>query len=314
MTATSRADAPAQADRQGPARPERAPIRHIAAGVDGFPEGDDAAVLGAAIADAAGATLTLVSVQPEPLLLLPRELGWKAMHKQHREYLRKTRDRYAPEARTRVETDWSVARALERVVSRQHRDLLVVGSSRHADEGEVRIGKRTHQLLQHAPCALAVAPSGLSRQSQYRIGSIGVGFDGGPESLAAVSLAAWLARSAGVMLRIYAVVDDRLPAIGWSGLGAVMLIAEWDDVLDREAAELRRLARSAVRGAGDRAEIEVVRGRPADALLGLSGEVDLLVIGSRRWGAFARVMLGSTGESLMRGAACPLLVTPRRST
>lgn len=54
-----------------------------------------------------------------------------------------------------------------------------------------------------------------------------------------------------------------------------------------------------------------VRGRSADALLALSGEVDLLLIGSRRWGAGARVLLGSTGEALMQAAACPVLAVPR---
>ena len=67
-----------------------------------------------------------------------------------------TRDAFAPRARLAVETDASVARALERAVAREHHDLLVVGSSRHATEGHVRIGKRTRQLIGHAGCALAV--------------------------------------------------------------------------------------------------------------------------------------------------------------
>jgi nucleotide-binding universal stress UspA family protein len=54
-----------------------------------------------------------------------------------------------------------------------------------------------------------------------------------------------------------------------------------------------------------------LRGRPADRLLELCADVDLLVIGSRRWGAVARLMLGSTGEALMHDASCPVLVVPR---
>lgn len=57
-----------------------------------------------------------------------------------------------------VETDLAVPRALERVVRREHRDLLVVGSSRHGPDGRVRIGKRSRQLLCHFKCALAIAP------------------------------------------------------------------------------------------------------------------------------------------------------------
>jgi hypothetical protein len=40
----------------------------------------------------------------------------------------------------------------------------------------------------------------------------------------------------------------------------------------------------------------------ADSLRELSGDVDLLVIGSRRWGPMARLLLGGTGEALVHGA------------
>jgi nucleotide-binding universal stress UspA family protein len=35
------------------------------------------------------------------------------------------------------------------------------------------------------------------------------------------------------------------------------------------------------------------------------------VIGSRRWGAAARLLLGSIGEALMHSARCPVMVVPR---
>jgi len=134
----------------------------VAAGVDGYPQGRDAAALGALLARATGGELLLVAVHPEPLVVLPAELGWTAMRKQAEETLRQTRDEVAPGARTVVETDWSVPRALERVVAREHRNLMIMGSSRRGPEGRVRIGKRTRQLLCHFRCALAVAPRGLS--------------------------------------------------------------------------------------------------------------------------------------------------------
>ena len=88
-------------------------------------------------------------------MVRPAELGWTAMRKQAEEALRQTRDELAPGARIAVETDWSVPRALERVVAREHRNLLVMGSSRRGPERRVRIGKRTRQLLCHFRCALA---------------------------------------------------------------------------------------------------------------------------------------------------------------
>jgi hypothetical protein len=35
------------------------------------------------------------------------------------------------------------------------------------------------------------------------------------------------------------------------------------------------------------------------------------VIGSRRWGAFERVVVGSTAEELLRRTPCSLLLVPR---
>jgi nucleotide-binding universal stress UspA family protein len=287
-------------------------VSRIAVGVDGYPEGKDAVVLAAAIARVTQAELMLVAVHPDPLVVLPEELNWKSLEKQAATMLAEVRDSLAPDARTVVETDLSVPRALERVVRREHRDLLVVGSSRHGPEGRVRIGKRTRQLLCHFKCALAIAPRGVHDRPVQELRRIGVGYDGGPESEAALALAGSIALAAGAELRLCGVVDDRLPPIGWSALatgGAA--VPRWEEAVLAQIGSLRELAFSAAEVTGANAHAEVLRGRPADALLKLSAEMDLLVIGSRRWGPVARLLLGSTGEALAHDAGCPLLVAPR---
>jgi len=297
--------------RRRPSESRPTGIARIAAGIDGFRSGEDAAALAAAIAEATGAELLLVSVHPDPLVAVPPAPSWKALHTRSEAILHEARDRHAPDARVLIETDWSVARGLERAVAAAHRDLLVVGSSRHAREGRVQIGKRTRQLLGHARCALAVAPAGLSEHDDFRLARIGVGFDGGPESEAALSLAAWLAEVSGASLHVLGVVDDRLLPAGSPGLGAALRISDLDGVYDQRASDLRRGAERALGDAAGSAAIEIARGRPADALAALAREVDLLLIGSRRWGGVARVLLGSTGEALMHGSSCPVLVVPR---
>lgn len=77
-------------------------VARIAAGVDGYLEGRDAAVLGAAIARVVGAELMLVAIHPDLLVPTPPESGWKALHKQAEVLLRETRDALAPGARI----DW----------------------------------------------------------------------------------------------------------------------------------------------------------------------------------------------------------------
>jgi nucleotide-binding universal stress UspA family protein len=291
-----------------------AAVARIAVGVDGYPEGQDATVLGAMIAHATGAQLMLVAVHPDPVVVLPSELGWRGMHAQAEEFLRNTRDEEAPEARIVVETDWSVPRALGRVVRREHRDLLVVGSTPRAPEGRVQIARRTRQLLCHCPCALGVAPRGWREHRGQRFERIGVGYDGTAEARAALALAGSIAGGAGARLVVRAVVDDRIPTAGWLEAGRARVASMWHEMLEPQAESLRADADAAAAGLGrdvSDVNVEVLRGAPADALAELCGQVDLLVIGSRRWGAVSRVLLGSTGEALMRGASCPVLVAPR---
>ena len=301
-------------------------IARIAVGVDGYPEGRDAATLGAALARATGADLMLVAIHPEPLVVLPEGMDWTGLHRHARETLREVRDSLAPDARIDVETDLSVPRGLRRVVRRDHRDLLVMGSSRHAPEGHLQIGKRTRQLLCHFECALAVATRGLHSRPEHPIVRIGVGYDATPEAHAALTLAGSIASASGAELVVLGVVDDRVRTVGFSQIasksGAVPVLASsagagegvtpgWDELVEATEQSMRGELEEAAGATGATVHTEVLRGRPADALLDLCQRVDLLIIGSRRWGPVARVMLGSTGEALLHAASCPVLVVPR---
>ena len=288
------------------------PFARIAVGIDGHPEGWDAAVLASMIASASGAEVMLVAIHPDPMVVLPAELGWSGMRKEAQRVLRETRDAIAPGARILVETDWSIPRALERVAQREHRDLIVVGSNRRGPEGRVRIGNLTRQLLSHSRCALAVAPRGFSERLARRITRIGVGYDGAPESEAALALAGSLAIHAGATLHVRGVIDDSVPMVGWQSAGREQVLEMWEALLEPQFAALLERAQNASEATGaDVGEVDVRRGRPADALLELCEGVDLLVIGSRRWGGAARVLLGRTGEALMHDASTAVLVVPR---
>jgi nucleotide-binding universal stress UspA family protein len=65
-------------------------------------------------------------------------------------------------------------------------------------------------------------------------------------------------------------------------------------------------------GNGVRIERAAIEGQPVSALLETAREDDLLVVGSRGRGGFARLVLGSVSEQVSRHAPCPVLIHRRR--
>jgi nucleotide-binding universal stress UspA family protein len=65
---------------------------------------------------------------------------------------------------------------------------------------------------------------------------------------------------------------------------------------------------------GLRIESEVLVDDPADALVSVSPDLDLLVMGSRGYGPRLGVLLGSVSRRVTMKAHCPVLVVPRGST
>lgn len=277
-------------------------LRTIVAGCNGRDRGRGAVVLAHALAAATGARLIVAGVQLDPPV--PFE-SYGTVHAALEHDLKATRDALAPGARVRVVPGFSPAQALVRVAEKTRADLIVVGS---------RPGRRpghAMQVLHGAACAVAVAPDGDATRVELR--RIGVGVDDVPEARDALALARDLARGAGARLVLRTVVDDAIP--GWIGLegttaytGAHRAVVA--DRIDDAGARLRAhlAAIATVPAEGD-----VVAGDPAHELIALSGEVDLLVLGSRRWGAVRRLALGSTSESVIRDARGPVLVPPRHA-
>lgn len=287
-----------------------AQIERIAAAVNGRPEGDDAAVLAAAISGAVGGDLMLISIEPELPLVIPGA-NWRRMRQETKTMLANTRDAFAPGARSGIDSDLFDARGIRRLVAQEHRQLVVCGSSHRGQVGQVLMGRTTRQLVEHEQCALAIAPHGLSTEGELAIKRIAGGYDGTPEARAALALAAAIATGCGARLIVRGVVDDRIPALGWPSLWIEPFRMCWDEVMDDEVVSLRTRLEAATAKLSVPVSVEVDRDVPSESLLDLSATADLLVIGSRRWGPLARLVLGGTGEALTRGARCSLLIVPR---
>ncbi len=157
--------------------------------------------------------------------------------------------------------------------------LLVVGSSPSAEQGRIAIGGRTRQLLQHAGCPLAVATRGLHERGGPALRTIGVGFDGGPEATAALELAGELAARGG--RKAARAQRGGGPAARRFEYAAPL---EWESLIEERRGVMEERLASAAGGIGCAVQTEVLIGSPAADIAGLSESVDLLVVGSRRWG------------------------------
>jgi nucleotide-binding universal stress UspA family protein len=192
----------------------------------------------------------------------------------------------------------SVARGLHELAETVRADLLVLGSSRQSLLGHAVIRDDTRAALTGAPCAVAIAPAGYSEHPRV-MREIGVGYDGSAESEYAVDVARELADEWGAKLSAFTAVS--VPTLAF-GPGQRPL-TDAINALVSQAKE--RIA--ALGGVKPHAAY----GTAAEELAVYSASLDLLIVGSRRYGPIGRLIHGSTSARLARTARCALLVLPR---
>lgn len=256
----------------------------IVVGADGSPQGRDAVVLGARIAAATGAGLTLLGTFSVSLFPSPGYSDRRTSMRHAEHQLAVDSELYAPEAFVHVVADSSPARALRHHAEEWNADLVIVGSAEDTPIGRAAISHTGRDLLSHAPFAVGIAQAGIHSQD-FELKTVGVGYDGGRESEVALSFASEIASGAGAALEAVTVVEE-------------------------DETRALRQAEAAVGKLPARSHVEAVVGEPKTYLYDASDGYDLLVIGSRRWGTLARVVLGGVGETLTSGAGCSLVVTP----
>ncbi|HYN84720.1 MAG TPA: universal stress protein [Pyrinomonadaceae bacterium] len=133
----------------------------------------------------------------------------------------------------------------------------------------------------------------------------------------AVAAAAGLARLTGARLVCLHVVEPVVPAVGWTPVAEPLPLADVGAHLEETAA--RELPLFAHRAAGDEGlEVEevIAHGEAASEIVRVARErgADLIVISSHGRTGLGRILFGSTAESVVRHAHCPVLVVkPGRS-
>jgi nucleotide-binding universal stress UspA family protein len=271
----------------------------VLVGVDGRPGGRDAIALATQLMEP-GSHLTLACVYGGNLLFSSgAALALAAGRKESERLLTRARADASLDAELATYAAPSVGRGLHELAERQRADLLVVGSCHRGMLGRVLLGDDTRAMLNGAPCAIAIAPSGYA-EMPHRLGNVGIGYDASPESHKALAAARVLAERHGSTIHALSVVSlqsipngEPIP-VGWPQIAAGLVDDELKRFHDVEDV------------VGD-----ATYGEPSEELARFADELDLLIVGSRGYGPIGRLLNGSTSNFLARRARCPLLVLPR---
>ena len=206
----------------------------------------------------------------------------------------------------------SAARALHETAERSDAGLLVVGSTRRGAVGRILPGSTAERLMHGAPCAIAVVPHGW--EPRGGIETVGVAYVQSPEGHEALRSAHALARRAGATLRVLTVAKVGLAGYGETeattadrrGLG-------FEEVEGHHRVQAEQRVRETVATLGDDVHVEVdgFLEDPADTLIRVSENLDLLVVGSRGYGPLRAVLLGGVSRRVAAEAHCPVIVLPR---
>ncbi len=278
-------------------------FRNVVVGVNDDEGGRDAIALAKMLA-ASGSELTLAQVyQGDSKVSRDARPDYEAwQHERIRELLENRRGETGVEAEVRWYGSPSVGRGLHELAELTGADLLVIGSSRRSLLGRVLIGDDTRAALNGAPCAVAIAPAGYSREPAV-MREVGVGYDASPESEAALALARMIASEHDSKLSAFEAIST--PAhlyLGYLGTAAAVEV----DSIERKVDQARE--RIAALGG---VEPHSAYGDPVEELTLYSASLDLLVVGSRGYGPLGRLVYGGIAQRLARTARCPLLVLTR---
>lgn len=166
-------------------------------------------------------------------------------------------------------------------------DLVVIGSRGLGGTLGALIGSTGLDLAAHAHCPVVVVrPDPAGRPGNRVL----VGYDGSSASSAALNFGLDYARRHGSEVQV---------------VTAQPLHTDHERVtkLDLESTVLGRPG-------GQDAELIQIDGNPAEQLLRLSADAQLIVLGSRGRGGFTGMLLGSVSQNVLHHAVCPVAVIP----
>lgn len=145
---------------------------------------------------------------------------------------------------------------------------------------------------------------------EIRHNKILVGVDGSPGSRAALRFA--IAEAAIRGSEVEAVASWQAPAYAYTGVAVMPPVVELSEAATAALEEAISEERQGLSDAQAQVTVTavVVQGPAAAVLIDRSHQADLLVVGSRGYGGFRGLLLGSVSHQCVSHAHCPVVVVP----
>ena len=220
------------------------------------------------------------------------------------------------EARARLSKRWADVGAavddgdprtvITDVAAARSSDLIVVGARSLGVVTSALIGSISLGVARHAPCPVLVC-KGNGRPLR----TVTIALDGSLPARVALDYFAALPLPADLAVRLVGVVEPlRYPSTEFVSPQLVELMKEYED--ERRAELERVLAKAAadVRGRVRKVSTITLVGQAAPSILSEAAKQpsELIIVGARGLGTVKRLLLGSVSESVLRHAACSVLI------
>ena len=201
-----------------------------------------------------------------------------------------------------VHTELSIGSSAQWLVDlSENARIVVVGASGSGAAATALLGNTAINVTSHAHCPVVVV-----RGDAHPGGPVVVGVDGSPTSERAISVAFQEASMRNAPLVAVHVWSDLGPAAFEDPRAAALVPQGLEE--DEHAVLAESLAGWQEKYPDVRVTREVYIDNPRARLLEWSKKAQLLVVGSRGRGGFKGMLLGSTSNSLVGGAHCPVVV------
>jgi nucleotide-binding universal stress UspA family protein len=185
----------------------------------------------------------------------------------------------------------SPARGLHELAEGEQADLIVLGSRRLGPHTRAALGAVSENVMRAAPCAVAVAPRGYRSDGGFVPQRIGVGWIPTDEGGTALEVSCRIARATG-------------------GAVEVVTTTSASAAVDELEARARRAVEGVLTALGGEIRVEVHArvAKASDVLVNRSGELDLIVLGSRGYGPPRTMLFGSVSAQVVSQARCPVII------